>query len=84
MTSPHPPDGLVEKFCTICDIKDRETHMLFEAILGRADVADVRRMLHDEEYDPEDGDEDKPEDGDEDKPEKTNNDTSSALRGSTR
>jgi hypothetical protein len=76
MTSPHPPDGLVEKFCTICDIKDRKTHMLFEAILGRADVADVRRMLHDEEYDPEDDDEDKPE--------KTNNDTSSASRGWTR
>ena len=58
ITAPVPPKGLVERFCTICDVKNHKAHMVLQAILGLADLVDARTMIRGEEYGLDDDEED--------------------------
>ena len=50
ITGLYPPEELVDKFCAICDIRDRETYKIFRALLGRDNLADVQKDMHEREY----------------------------------
>jgi len=50
ITGLYPPEELVDKFYAIYDIRDCETYKIFRAVLGRDNLVDAQKDMHERGY----------------------------------